>query len=341
MKPGLSLVAALSALLLLGGCDQPLPSPKQKDNTPKTETTKQPVQMQFEQALNAYHAQGEAGLQKALACVGNLRASIPPFLDAPDDKGLSDLYTLARHCHRLYQPALSLTASYPALDARLTALRKRIDSRPITPGYVDYVDGYPESGIVNDPALALTRESLIAEQGLTDAADVVLGFEVILFLLEGEHRYKPLVPLRQATDYDAVSQWPEQVTEEVLPPSDHPKNRRRLYLLLVTEILEQDLTLLQKAWQTFTLPTTQEEAQALTFAIVRNWHGVAVSLSSEDVGEVTDHLLTLITAPQEATDVARLMKLDTLDGWPRPGTPLDPVVLSQSLGQWLVQHNRY
>lgn len=341
MKTGLSLVTALSALLLLGGCDQPLPSPKQKEKAPKAETTKQPVQTQYEQALNAYHAQGEAGLQKAQACVGNLRASIPAFLEAPDDKGLSDLYNLARHCHRLYQPALSLTASYPALDARLTSLRRRIDSRPITPGYVDYVEGYPESGIVNDPALQLTRENLIAEQGLTDVADVVLGFEVILFLLEGEHRYKPLLPIRTASDYEAVLQWPEQVTEEVLPPSDHPNNRRRQYLLLVTEVLEQDLMLLQEAWRTFTLPTTQEEAQALAFAVVRNWHSVAVSLSSDDVGEVTDHLLTLITAPQEETDIARLLKLDALDGWPRPGAPLDPVVLSQSLGQWLVQHNRY
>lgn len=345
MKNTARLAAALCALLLVSGCDQPLPSPKQKEQTPKAETTKQPVDAAYEQALNTYHAQGMAGLQKALACVGNLRASLPDFLAAPDDNGLKDIYTLARHCHRLYLPALALTASYPALDARLTSLRRRIDSRPITPGYVDYVEGYPESGIVNDPALPLTRESLIAEQGLTDAADVVLGFEVILFLLEGEHRYKPLLPVRTAADYEAVSQWPEQADEEVLPPADHPKNRRRQYLQLVTEVLEQDLKLLVEAWKGFSLPATQEEAHSLAFAIVRNWHSVAVSLSSEDVGEVTDNLMTLITAPSteptgSQTDIARVMQLNTLDGWPRDGIPLDPMVLSQSLGQWLVQHNR-
>lgn len=340
MKNNARLATVLSALLLISACDQPLPSPKQKEQTPKAETTKQPVEAAYQLSLNAYQAQGMAGLQQTLACVDNLRSAIPVFLDQPEEQALQDLFDLARHCHRLYLPALALTASYPALDARLASLRRRIDSRPITPGYVDYVDGYPESGIVNDPALPLTRESLIAEQGLTDAGDVVLGFEVILFLLEGEHRYKPLLPIRTASDYQAVSDWPEKAGEDALPPTDHPNNRRRQYLILVAELLQQDLKLLRESWRTFALPSTQEGAHALVFAIVRNWHGVAVSLSAENVGEVTDHLMTLITTPDAETDIARLMKLDTLDGWPRNGVPLDPMVLSQSLGQWLVQHNR-
>lgn len=327
-------------LALTSGCDQPLPSPKQKEQPTKVENTKQPVKAAYKQALTAYHAKGVEQVEQALACVQNLRKSLPQFLGKPDAAGLGDIFTMARHCHRLYQPALALTASYPALDARLTSLRRRIDSRPITPGYVDYIEAYPNSGIVNDPALPLTKESLIAEQGLTDAADVVLGFEVILFLLEGEHRYRPQLALRDVVDFEAVDKWPEQTTEEALPPEDHPQNRRRLYLELVTEILEQDLKLLLNAWKTFTLPTTQEEAHALAFAIVRNWHSVAVSLSPEDAGDVTDRLLTLITAPTTESDIARLMKLDALEGWPRQGASLDPVVLSQSLGQWLVQQYR-
>lgn len=339
-RPMACMVPLVCLLPLLCGCDQPLPSPKQKEQPTKVENTKQPVKAPYKQALTTYHAKGVEQVEQALACVQNLRKSLPEFLGRPDATGLSDIFTMARHCHRLYQPALALTASYPALDARLTSLRRRIDSRPITPGYVDAIDGYPNSGIVNDPALPLTRENLIAEQGLTDAADVVLGFEVILFLLEGEHRYRPQLAQRDVSDYVAVDQWPEQNEDETLPAEDHPQNRRRLYLELVTEILEQDLKLLLHAWKTFTLPTTQEEAHSLAFAIVRNWHSVAVSLSPDDTGDVTDRLLTLITTPAAESDIARLMKLDVLEGWPRQGAALDPVVLSQSLGQWLVQQNR-
>lgn len=340
MKPRFAVAGAVLCLLpMINGCDQPLPSPKQKEQPQKAETTKQPVQKAYLDAFEAYHARGLSELDQAIACVQNLRKTLPAFLQAPDSAGLNDVLTMARHCHYLYQPALALTASYPALDARLTSLRRRVDSRPITPGYVDYVEGYPTSGIINDPALPLDKESLIAEQGLTDAADVVLGFEVILFLLEGEHRYRPQLPMRPVDDFLAVTSWPEQTAEEALPPSYHPNNRRRQYLLLVTEVLEKDLGLLREAWRTFSLPTTQEEAQALAFTSVRNWHSVAVSLSPEAAGEVTDRLVTLITS-DTGSDIARVMKLDTLEGWPHEGAPLDPALLSQSLGQWLVLHNR-
>lgn len=330
----------LAAAVFASGCDQPLPSPKQKEQPQKAEGAKQPVQRPYKIALQAYQKQGMTQLEQAAVCVKNLRSALPPFLDAPDATTLNDVYVMTRHCHRLYQPALALTASYPALDARLTSLRRRIDSRPITPGYVDYIEGYPSSGIVNDPALALNEESLIAEQGLTDVADVVLGFEVVLFLLEGEHRYRPQLPLRSYEDYVAVQKWENQAEGDFLPVSDHPNNRRRLYLTLVTQVLEQDLKLLQTAWNSFALPATQEEAHSLAFASVRNWHSVAVSLSPDDVGEVTEHLLALISSTRTDTDIARLMKLDVLEGWPRDGATVDPVSLSQSLGLWLVQHNR-
>lgn len=350
MKPGrrklagrFSLRAPIAMACLLafavGGCDQPLPSPKQKGQAPKADTTKQPLQSVYRKALENYHAQGVSQIEQALACVQNLQRNLPDFLKTPDDKGLADLLAMARHCHKIYQPALALTASYSALDARLTSLRKRIDSRPITASYVDYLDGAPTAGIPNDPAQPLDRESLIAEQGLTDQADVVLGFEVLLFLLEGEHRYHPQLPLRTAEDYAAVNEWPDQPNGETLPASFHPKNRRRLYLQRVIEILEINLGLLRDSWKTFVYPTSQDEAQALAFTCVRNWHSVEVSLAADDIGEVTDRLMPLLIS-NDNNDIAHLLKLDSLEGWPKDGAPVDPAILAQSLGQWLVQHNR-
>lgn len=332
----------LSVLLLAAaGCDQPLPSPKQKEPTKKMESTKKPIQVSYQRALETYQRQGAAQLEHTRACVKNLRSSVDVFLNTPEAQGFAALYEMARHCHRLYQPAMALTASYPALDARLSSLRRRIDSRPITPGYVDYVEGYPQSGIVNDPALPLDADSLIAEQGLTDASDVVLGFEVVLFLLEGEHRYSPQLAMRRVEDYQAVDHWEEHAANEVLPATDHPNNRRRQYLQLTLAILEQDLVLLLNTWNTFALPETQEEAQALAFATVRNWHSVAASLASDDVGEVTDLLIDLISSPKAPDDsLAGVMGLRQLEGWPRDGMAVDPMLFGQALGQWLVQHNR-
>lgn len=334
-------VYGIGLSLALAGCNQPLPSPKEKQPTKAVESTEKPIQAPYRTALSHYHKQGISQLEQTRACVKNIRTSLDTFLKSPDAPGLKDLYEMTHHCHRLYQPAMALTASYPALDARLTSLRKRIDSRPITPGYVDYVEDYPQSGIVNDPALPLNVDSLIAEQGLTDASDVVLGFEVILFLLEGEHRYSPQLPQRSFEDYVATTKWESQASGESVPVSEHPKNRRREYLKLATAILEKDLTLLQKAWETFELPVSQEEAHALTFAAVRNWHSVAASLPSDDVGPVTDLLIELISSQENPQGcIAGVMGLDTLEGWPKNGMEVDPMMLGQTLGQWLVQHNR-
>ncbi|CBL43717.1 hypothetical protein HDN1F_01340 [gamma proteobacterium HdN1] len=335
-------IAALCLCLpLVNGCDQPLPSPKQKDAQQKSNPSRPPLKESWRTALEHYHAAGLREIDLSIACLQNLTLDTNDFLLAPDTQALDELRAMALHCHRIYQPVQALTAGYSALETRLNTLRWRIDSRPITPHYVDYTADHPHAGIPNDPAQALDRVSLITEQGLGDQGDVVLGFEVLLFLLEGEHRYQVQLPPRSAQDYLSSDDGPLIENNALrdaptkLPPEYAPRNRRRVYLQRVLEILLADLTRLKGAWESFTYPTTQAAGSILVYACIRNWHSVEASLPAEDVDEVTARLVKLFTSDDDQ-DIARLLKLDQLDGWPNKETPLNPTLLTQSLGQWLV-----
>jgi hypothetical protein len=124
---------------------------------------------------------------------------------------------------------------------------QRADSFPILPGYIDGLNEWPDSGIVNDMSLPLTRESLVAQQDATMEGEASIGFQVIHFLLNGEPGHA-----RDAAALQLVSELSDQDLGEL---SDQPANRRRVYLQLATDLLVEDLTLLAR---------TESVAPALT-----------------------------------------------------------------------------
>ena len=62
---------------------------------------------------------------------------------------------------------------------------QRLDTWPLYPAYVDALPAWPDSGIVNDPALELTGASLRRQQGATADGEVALGFQPIRLLIAG------------------------------------------------------------------------------------------------------------------------------------------------------------
>lgn len=124
----------------------------------------------------------------------------------------------------------------------LLQLQYQIDHWPIVPGYIDYVDGYPDSGIVHDINVALDSESLREQHGAFDISEVTLGFHVIEFLLWAESGSRP------ADDYFAKEELSPEQIENGYSLDQLSNNRRRLLLSVITEALVEDFRALQSLW---------------------------------------------------------------------------------------------
>ena len=139
-------------------------------------------------------------------------------------------------------------------------LLMQLDSWPIEGGYIDYIEGYPYSGIVNDLTLDINEESIRAQHGFTDPTNASLGYHAIEFMLWGHtgKRQSPdffpqdnTAPI-PSNDSDAITEVAESdvsaaLGTQVLQPQNH--NRRRQYTQLLSELLQKDLHRIQRRWE--------------------------------------------------------------------------------------------
>lgn len=109
-----------------------------------------------------------------------------------------------------------------------------INSWPLNEAYIDYVEGNPEAGIVNNLLYKINRDTIIASNQSDDDADVSTGWHAIEFLLWGQDSSIESAGQREFTDYI---------------PNNEINNRRRDYLLLVTELLVEHINWLNDQWK--------------------------------------------------------------------------------------------
>ena len=129
----------------------------------------------------------------------------------------------------------------------LMQLQYQINHWPIIPGYIDYVNGYPDSGIVYDINVTLDVDSIREQHGAFDIYEVTLGFHVIEFLLWG---YDTDSVARPAADFDAVLELTPEETESGYSLEQLSNNRRRLFLAVAADTLVEDFRALQSLWLT-------------------------------------------------------------------------------------------
>lgn len=238
----------------LASCDpssKPASMPQPEVSVPAVETTGNQLQQQLQQLAHLSFEQAE---QQTDA----LKDSISLLLDNPDPFTLQAAREQWQQAYLAY--CRTLMFSYlPTQDpAEWTKegidrhrLMHRVESWPIEGGYIDYVEGYPLTGIVNDLSLKLNRENLIAQHRFAAPESASLGFHVVEFLLWGEDG------LRSASDYlkgketGAKDQVDLHFTEDELPAplSGQNPQRRRQYLKLVTNILSDDVERMARRWQ--------------------------------------------------------------------------------------------
>jgi putative iron-regulated protein len=112
-----------------------------------------------------------------------------------------------------------------------------INAWPLDEGYIDYVIGMPNAGIINDvttyPTITL---DVIKEQNENGGeANISAGYHAIEFLLWGQDTSDTGPGARPATDYVASGTAANQ-------------DRRATYLKLVTQLLVDDLTQVTEQW---------------------------------------------------------------------------------------------
>lgn len=131
------------------------------------------------------------------------------------------------------RPAYLRTEAFRFYDGPIEAVEGEINAWPVNEAYIDYVEGAPSSGIVNDPSWRLDAEGLDERNQKQDEADVTVGWHAVEFLLWGQDLSAEDPGARPHTDYVA---------------GQASSDRRRTYLKLATGGLVKELDGLARAW---------------------------------------------------------------------------------------------
>jgi uncharacterized iron-regulated protein len=172
-------------------------------------------------------------LRRLSARAGVFQDAIDGLLTDPRDERLATAREAWSQLYGSFNDAVVVLVCRAAEDPHAAQLLQRVDAFPILPGYIDGLTQWPDSGIVHDISLPLTRESLLAQQGVTAQEETSLGFQVVAFLLYGEPQHP-----RQPVHFSRVTEVDE---DDPLSLEDQPANRRRSYLSLATTVLVEDL----------------------------------------------------------------------------------------------------
>lgn len=151
-----------------------------------------------------------------------------------------------------------------------------INAWPLDEAYIDYVDGQPDVGIINDlenyPELNAELLEELNESGAEE--NISVGFHAIEFLLWGQDLYEDSAGQRPYTDY-------------VVDGTAANQERRAQYLVLVTHALLDHLEAMKDAWSPEIEDNYRAEFLALDSdtALQRILIGIGVLSKAELAGE--------------------------------------------------------
>jgi len=194
----------------------------------------------------------EIELSDTISLATDFNDAISAFLLSPTLPGMDRVKNSWLLSHRKYQESvlhhhviksLASDKQDSLLPLKMDQLDYQINHWPIFPGYVDYLEGYPNSGVVSDINISIDKESIREQHGYFDLAEATTGFHVLEFLIWGENisNTNP----RPISDYEEAFELAADHIEIGLEISEISNNRRRLLLPLVAQVLTDDLQELQ------------------------------------------------------------------------------------------------
>lgn len=245
------------SLLVIAAC-----SPKQEEPVSNnTVTTIDSTAFAAQVGIVAY-----TRLSHANQAAQNLDSKLASFMHHPNPMSQAEIQQSWRKAYDSFLNSL-IFAYLPIQDPPewlhqrigYQHLLTQLDSWPIEGGYIDYIEGYPFSGIVNDLTLTIDEASIRAQHRFTDNSNVSLGYQALEFMFWGgngersAHDFFPqenTAPLPMSDPEQALDNSYEELShEEVLPIEPQNHNRRRHYTQLLSELLLKDLHRVQRRWE--------------------------------------------------------------------------------------------
>lgn len=235
------------ACLWLTACSDK-PEPEQKASVPSAKQENESAQ-ETPQYLPALQQEIAYTWHLLIESTQALNEQIKQFSSQPSDSNFEAVMTIWQQAHAQYRATdaytyLQLPLPPAVIDQDGTPLHRlhtRIDQYPLIPGYLDAVQGYPQSGLIYTE-MPLTEESIANEHQLGDIAYVAMGFHALEFILTGDKSLN--LSLRQR--FGAQESNSKTTEDKSKAPTDI--KRRKQYITLLGQLLLKDLTQLQAAW---------------------------------------------------------------------------------------------
>lgn len=186
---------------------------------------------------------GQQAIDNLTSQSERLKVTTDNFLQTTAAKQLQALQQqwIATH-HAWHRAAfyLQLAELHPELLSSLHGNSQHIHQPQLQPGYLDSIEGYPASGLVNDINLPLTADSLRQQHQRYDSLEVATGLNAMEFELW----------YRQIEDFDPNAKPRPAQGSQNIRKDQLPQQRRRVLLRLLATLLVEDSEQLQDGWPT-------------------------------------------------------------------------------------------
>ena len=181
----------------------------------------------------ATYARGvHASYAAALAAAQDMDRSIDTFLGSPNETNLQNARNAWLSARSVYGPTEVFRFYGGPIDDEETGKEGLINAWPLDEGYIDYVEGAPDSGIINDPSIFIDKATLVSLHEEGGEANVSTGWHAIEFLLWGQDDSADGAGQRPVSDYITQAQ----------------AQRRAGYLAASSDLLLDHLQELVDAW---------------------------------------------------------------------------------------------
>lgn len=189
--------------------------------------------------VERYAAMVSDSYQDTVLATQALDSAIQALVDSPSADALTAAQAAWREARSVYSQTEAYRFYGGPIDSAETGPEGFINAWPLDEAYIDYVEGNPSAGVINDPETypELSYDVLLGLNERGGETNISTGYHAIEFLLWGQDFSTTTAGNRSYEDYLVGS-------ENGAPNAD----RRGTYLKLVSSLLLQHLTEVASAW---------------------------------------------------------------------------------------------